>query len=185
GKGSGLGLAQVYGIVVSHDGWIDVKSQVGVGTTFSIYLPALGVPEVAASPSLPEALPMGHGETILVVEDNPITRVAIVSALEMLQYHALEAANGKDALEIFAQHSTEIALVLSDLVMPEMGGKALAAALQERAPHMHMVVMSGHPLGMEMDGLRDSGVVACVQKPPGLQELAEALAEALPGDAEP
>ncbi|MFN2109350.1 MAG: PAS domain S-box protein [Anaerolineae bacterium] len=185
GEGSGLGLAQVYGIVVSHDGWIDVKSQVGVGTTFSIYLPALGVPEVAASPSLPEALPMGHGETILVVEDNPITRVAIVSALEMLQYHALEAANGKDALEIFAQHSTEIALVLSDLVMPEMGGKALVAALQERAPHMHMVVMSGHPLGMEMDGLRDSGVVACVQKPPGLQELAEALAEALPGDAEP
>ena len=185
GKGSGLGLAQVYGIVVSHDGWIDVKSQTGVGTTFSIHLPVFGVPEVATSTSLPEALSMGHGETILVVEDNPVTRLAVVSALEMLQYRTLQAVNGKDALELVAQHGTEIALVLSDLVMPEMGGKALAAALPTYAPHVRVVVMSGHPLGIETDALRDSGVVTWVQKPPSLQELAEAMAQALADPVNP
>ncbi|MEJ5312113.1 MAG: PAS domain S-box protein [Anaerolineae bacterium] len=176
GKGSGLGLAQVYGIVVSHDGWIDVKTQVGVGTTFSIFLPALAIPEAAAPVLQPADLPTGHGETILVVEDNPATRAAIVAALEMLQYRALEAANGKEALRLVDAHSAEITLVLSDLVMPEMGGKALAAALRQRAPHVRIVVMSGHPLSIETEALRESGVVAWVQKPPGLQELAEALA---------
>jgi PAS domain S-box-containing protein len=179
GKGSGLGLAQVYGIVVSHDGWIDVQTQIDVGTTFSIFLPALDIPETTAPVSPPAALPMGHGESILVVEDSPATRAAIVAALEMLQYRTLEAANGKEALQIVAAHPADIALVLSDLVMPEMGGKALAAALRERAPHVHIVVMSGHPLGTEADALREAGVIAWVQKPPGLQELAEALAQAL------
>ncbi len=178
GKGSGLGLAQVYGIVVSHDGWIDVKTQVGVGTTFSIYLPALFVPEVPPAPPARDDLPLGHGETILVVEDNPVARVAIVAALEMLAYHPLEAANGKEALDIFAQRA-DIAVVLSDLVMPEMGGKALAAALRQRAPHVRVVVMSGHPLGTEEDFLREVGVVAWIQKPPALQQLAETLAQAL------
>jgi len=179
GKGSGLGLAQVYGIVVSHDGWIDVKTHIGAGTTFSIFLPALTTPEAAAPAPQPGALPMGHGETILVVEDNPATRAAIVAALEMLQYRTLEAANGKEALHIVKAHPAEIALVLSDLVMPEMGGKALAAALRQRAPHVRVVVMSGHPLGTEVNTLREAGVVAWVQKPPDLRELAEALAQAL------
>ncbi len=179
GKGSGLGLAQVYGIVVSHDGWIDVQTQVGVGTTFSVFLPALMTPEPAMPMSQPDAVPMGNGETILVVEDSPATRAAIVAALEMLQYRTLEAANGKEALSLVDAHLAEIALVLSDLVMPEMGGKALAAALRQRAPHVRIVVMSGHPLGTETDALREAGVVAWVQKPPGLQSLAEALAQAL------
>lgn len=183
GKGSGLGLAQVYGIVVSHDGWIDVKTQVGVGTTFSIFLPALITSEAVAPASQPGALPMGHGETILVVEDNPATRAAIVAALEMLQYRTLEAVNGKEALHIVDAHPVEIALVLSDLVMPEMGGKALAAALRQRAPRVCIVVMSGHPLATEVDALREVGVVAWVQKPPGLQELAEALALALSNES--
>ncbi|HOU13563.1 MAG TPA: PAS domain S-box protein [Anaerolineae bacterium] len=178
GKGSGLGLAQVYGIVVSHDGWIDVKTQLGKGTTFSIYLPALAVPTFTNATPETDALPMGHGETILVVEDNAVTRGAVVSALEMLQYHVLEAANGKEALDIVAQRGAEIAIVLSDLVMPEMGGKALATALRQRAPRVRVVVMSGHPLGIEVDSLRAVGVVGWVQKPPGLQALAEALAQA-------
>ena len=179
GKGSGLGLAQVYGIVVSHDGWIDVKTHIGAGTTFSVFLPALVNPEAAVPAPQPGALPMGHGETVLVVEDSPATRAAIIAALEMLQYRTLEAANGKEALRIVDAHSTEIALVLSDLVMPEMGGKALAASLRQRTPHVRIVVMSGHPLGTEVNSLREAGVIAWVQKPPGLQELAEAVAQAL------
>jgi len=179
GKGSGLGLAQVYGIVVSHDGWIDVKTQIGVGTTFSVFLPALDVSEVPSSASPSAALFMGHGETILVVEDSPATRTAIVAALELLQYRTLEAANGKEALQIVAAHPADIALVLSDLVMPEMGGMALATTLRQRAPHVRIVVMSGHPLETEVDALREAGVVAWVQKPPDLHELAEALARAL------
>ncbi|HOT91825.1 MAG TPA: PAS domain S-box protein [Anaerolineae bacterium] len=178
GKGSGMGLAQVYGIVMSHDGRIDVKTQVGAGTTFSIYLPALQIEPVAPA-SVSETLSFGHGETILVVEDNPTTRSAIVAALEMLQYRPLEATNGKEALDIVAQHPGEIALVLSDLVMPEMSGKALAAALRQRALPVPLVVMSGHPLEREVDSLRASGVVGWVQKPPDLQELSEVLAQAL------
>ncbi len=179
GKGSGLGLAQVYGIVVSHDGWIDVKTQVGIGTTFSIYLPAISVPEVTVSTPEIDTLPLGHGQTTLVVEDNPVTRAAVVSALEMLQYRVLEAANGKEALDIVARHGAEIAVVLSDLVMPEMGGKALAATLRQRVPHVRVVVMSGHPLGLEADSLRAAGVIGWVQKPPGLQALAEVLSRAI------
>ncbi len=182
GKGSGMGLAQVYGIVLSHDGHIDVKTQVGAGTTFSIYLPALQI-EPAAPVLESEALAFGHGETILVVEDNPTARAAIVAALEMLQYHPLEAANGKEALDIVTQHSDEIALILSDLVMPEMGGKALAATLRQQTPHIRLVVMSGHPLGTEVESLRAAGIVGWVQKPPDLQALSEALAQALAAPA--
>ncbi len=179
GKGAGLGLAQVYGIVVSHDGKIDVKTHIGEGTTFSIYFPLLYSSPVTPPESQADDLPLGHGETILVVEDNPVTRTAVVTALLALQYRALEATNGKEALAILAQRPTEVALVLSDLVMPEMGGKALAAALRQQTPPVRMVVMSGHPLGVEVENLRELGIVAWVQKPPDLQELATALAQAL------
>ncbi|HOU15097.1 MAG TPA: PAS domain S-box protein [Anaerolineae bacterium] len=178
GKGTGLGLSQVYGIVSSHDGYIDVKTQLGVGTTFTLYLPALALPE--APPAVVfDDLPMGCGETILVVEDNAAARAAIVASLELLNYRVLEAVNGRVALEVFAAHRAEIALVLTDLVMAEMGGKALAQALHQQAPALRVVVMTGHPLTDEREALQAVGVVAWLQKPPELARLAEVLAEGI------
>jgi len=180
GKGTGLGLAQVYGIVSSHDGFIDVKTQVGVGTTFFLYLPALSLPE-APQPAPVDDLPLGHGETILVVEDNAAARAAITATLELLDYRVLEAENGKAALKVFAEHRQDIALVLSDLVMAEMGGKALAQALHQQDPTVRVVVMTGHPLTEERDALRNIGVLAWIQKPPELSYLARVLADIFAG----
>ena len=177
GKGTGLGLSQVYGIVSSHDGFVDVHTEMNAGTTFLLYFPALALPEFPAVPEFGD-LPLGHGETILVVEDNAAARAAIVASLELLNYRVLEAENGKVALQVFAEHREDIALVLSDLVMAEMGGKALAQALHAQAPELRVVVMTGHPLTEEREMLREAGVVACIQKPPELGYLAETLAQA-------
>lgn len=180
GEGTGLGLSQVYGIVSSHDGVIDVRTEMKVGTTFFLYFPALAQPEAPATDMLDD-LRLGHGETILVVEDNAAARAAIVASLELLNYRVLEAENGKVALNVFAEHRDEIALVLSDLVMAEMGGKALAQALHQLAPALRVVVMTGYPLKDEREALHATGVVASIQKPPGLRELAETLAKACAG----
>ncbi|MGC9394854.1 MAG: PAS domain S-box protein [Anaerolineae bacterium] len=180
GKGTGLGLSQVYGIVSSHDGFIDVHTEMNVGTAFFLYFPALASLESPVVAEFGDLL-LGHGETILVVEDNAAARAAIVASLELLNYRVLEAENGKVALEIFAAHREDIALVLSDLVMAEMGGKALAQALYQLDPTLCVVLMTGHPLTEEREMLREAGVVAWIQKPPELGLLAETLARACAG----
>jgi len=191
GEGSGLGLAQVHGIVKLHGGEVDVQSQVGQGTTFTIYLPALPVhaPEAVAL-ELP-ALVKGQGETILVVEDNTATREALVDSLELLNYRVLEAANGREALAIFEQQTSEvsedfrslekgrIALVLSDVVMPEMGGQALFHALRQRDPTVKVVLLTGHPLEKELENLQAQGLSGWLLKPPSLEQLAQMVARAL------
>jgi len=181
GEGAGLGLAQVYGIVTHHQGHIDVNTQVGAGTVFTLYLPALHVSHQLHEAPLQEILPMGREETILVVEDNLATREALCSSLEMLNYRTLEAANGKEALECFIQHRADIALVLTDLVMPVMGGKALAQALYQQAPDLNIVVMSGHPLDPETGIRITESVRDWMHKPPSLEHLAETLACILQG----
>ncbi|MBN1877146.1 MAG: PAS domain S-box protein, partial [Anaerolineae bacterium] len=179
GQGTGLGLAQVYNIIMHHEGKIDVQTAVGKGTTFILYLPALPVVQLPSAEAINVDLPLGHQETILVVEDNPVTRAAVLESLELLGYRTLEAVNGQEALDIFAKHRDEIALVLSDLVMPEMGGRILTYRLREIAPEMRVVVMSGHPLNQEQAALHEAGVIAWLQKPPDLEQLAEVLARAL------
>ena len=191
GEGSGLGLAQVHGIVKQHGGEVDAQSQVGQGTTFTIYLPALPVhaPEAVAL-ELP-ALVKGQGETILVVEDNAATREALVDSLELLNYRVLEAANGREALAIFEQQTSEvsedsrsleerrIALVLSDVVMPEMGGQALLHALRQRDPTVKVMLLTGHPLEKELENLQAQGLSGWLLKPPSLEQLAQVLARVL------
>jgi len=103
GGGTGLGLAQVYGIVKQHEGNIDVTSELGRGTAFTIYLPALSVSGPCSGAEAAAALVRGKGETLLVVEDNPVTRAALVESLEQLNYRVLEAENGRIALELSAR----------------------------------------------------------------------------------
>ncbi len=181
GEGTGLGLAQVYGIITHHEGYIDVKTKIGEGSTFTFYLPALPSSQSVAVLSIDRDLPLGHGETILVVEDNPTTRAAILGSLEVLRYRVREAANGEEALKIFAQHYNEIALVLTDLVMPVMGGKTLARELHRQAPALNTIVMSGNPLDATDVSWREAGVRGWIQKPPTLEQLAKTLAGVILG----
>ncbi len=178
GKGTGLGLAQVYGIVKQHDGHIAVQTQEGKGTTFTLYLPALLAAPVAL-PAPKAALVQGQGETILVVEDNTNLRLSLVEILETLNYRVLEAVNGRAALALLEQQAGEIALVLSDLVMPEMGGQALLQAMRERGLTLPLVVLSGHPLTNEMEAMQAQGLAGWLLKPPDMQELTTLLARAL------
>jgi two-component system cell cycle sensor histidine kinase/response regulator CckA len=181
--GSGLGLPQVHGIVAQHNGHINVKSRVGEGTTFSIYLPALPIrpPEPSAATLFQElpALAQGQGETILVVEDDTTTRRALAESLRQLNYRILEAAEGQEALALLEQRGEEIALVLSDVVMPGMGGIALLEALKKREVEVGVILLTGHPLEKEMEDLRAQGMTDWLPKPPNLERLAQVVARAL------
>ncbi len=145
GKGTGLGLATVFGIVQQHQGWIHVYSEAGHGTTFRIYLPRLAgmsrqKPEPPALTSM-----CGGNETILLVEDDAFLRASMRKALSQLGYRVLEAINGIEALEVWKQHREEIHLLLTDLVMPGgMTGKDLAERILPENPKLKVIYVSGY-----------------------------------------
>ena len=146
GKGTGLGLAQIYGIVKQHDGYIDVESEVGKGTSFTIYLPQ-AIEEVTHVEEQETTLSRGLGETILVVEDDPQVGTVVKEMLEQLNYRVVTASNGREALEVYDTQRDQIGLVLTDVVMPDMGGLDLFEALKKKDPKILVVVMTGYPLG--------------------------------------
>jgi len=179
--GHGLGLAQVYGIVNQHNGHIAVETQAGEGTTFRLYWPALQ-PTPSQPPVPPSSeIAQGQGETILVVEDDAIVRAALTDALDVLGYCVLEAADGEEALTLYTAHAGDVALVLSDWVMPAMGGLELVRALQERAPTLRVLMLTGHPLSQETRETVPPNVVGWTLKPPDLEQLARDLSQALAG----
>ncbi|MCB0052673.1 MAG: response regulator, partial [Caldilinea sp.] len=165
GKGTGLGLAQVHGIVAQHEGHLAVETAPNAGTTFHIYLPAVVEAQDLASGRRPGGLPRGGGETILLVEDNQILRLALTDMLESLNYTVVDASNGREALARRTEHGDRIAVVLSDVVMPEMGGIALAHALRMNSFLQPIILMSGHPLDEDTETLQDAGVKTWLSKP--------------------
>jgi two-component system cell cycle sensor histidine kinase/response regulator CckA len=177
-QGTGLGLAQVFGIVALHQGAIDVQTQVGKGTTFFIYLPALTVIGHTDTRRETGEIRLGHGETLLVIEDNPEVRATLVESLTQLNYRVLEARQGKDALALYEHHSNNIALVVSDWIMPEMGGRDLVKALRARGLDKPVLILSGHPPDPQAGDLQEAGIV-WLQKPLTLERLARSVAEAL------
>jgi len=180
GKGTGLGLAQVHGIVGQHDGHITVESQLGTGTTFMIYLPALAI--VAAGDISAFALadlPRGEGQTILVVEDDSALRGTLVELLQTWGYCIIEATNGQEALSRLAEQHGQPNLVISDVVMPHMGGVGLFHALRRQGLEIPMILLTGHPLGEELAGLHAFGLYAALVKPPSAEQLAATIAAAL------
>jgi len=179
GVGTGLGLAQVHGIVKQHDGYIFVESEVGKGTTFTIYFPALLTKADIEKIEQKTPLPKGQGEWILVVEDDPAVRYLSKSMLSHLGYHVLLAKHGKEALELFEEHRDQIRLVITDLLMPEMDGRALIQALKERAPEIPVVIMTGYPRDPQALELLTKGEIPWIQKPLQLPLLARVVHEAL------
>ncbi|MCP4540840.1 MAG: response regulator [Chloroflexi bacterium] len=174
--GSGLGLAQVYGIVKQHMGFIDVSTKVGEGTTFAIYLPALPAPLSAPSPREMAPPIQGNGETILVMEDNSLVRQALVDSLKVLNYCALTATNGQDALAFIEQHSDEAMLILYD---PVMEGMELCRKLKQSNPSIRVVILTDYQQEASRDELKSVGVVDWLRKPLSLEQLALAVAHAL------
>ena len=151
GKGTGLGLATVHGIVQQHRGSIEVSSEVGKGTTFIIVLPAAAEAATAAASKVEGARTQGGTETILVVEDEPVVRQLMRNILGRFGYRVLEAANGMAALKIWRQHQIRIALLLTDVVMPDgMTGWDLAEQLSKDQPKLKIVYTTGY--GAELTG---------------------------------
>lgn len=180
GKGTGLGLAQVYGIIRQHGGYIDVETEVGEGTTFYIYLPIReGQQEIEKE--LGSAMPQGRGETILLVEDDAPLREAAQSILESLGYRMLVAANGQEALAIYGAEN-RIDLVITDMVMPEMGGKALIQEMKRTAPHLKALGLTGYVVEKVSEDLRAEGFLDVIYKPFEIETLAQAVRDALERD---
>ncbi|MDF1513735.1 MAG: ATP-binding protein, partial [Anaerolineae bacterium] len=179
--GTGLGLAQVHGIIKQHDGEITVDSRENQGTTFTLFLPA--GPETAelqmSVDTSTSVLRSGHAETILLVEDNHETRGALSQALHSLSYTVIEAENGIQAMAIL-EHSPDVRAVLSDAIMPEMGGVGLLKAMQNRAIDVPVVILSGY-LAPEIRAELSppENLVAWLSKPVDFYALADALAQAV------
>jgi CheY-like chemotaxis protein len=144
-KGAGLGLATVYGIVQQHQGWLEVSSQVGRGSTFKVFLPAIPTPAGRAAAAVAGADIRGGDETILLVEDEPAVRLTTRRMLERKGYRIREAASGREALAVWQSHAGEISLLLTDIIMPgEITGRDLAERLWGHRPGLKVIFMSGY-----------------------------------------
>jgi PAS domain S-box-containing protein len=179
GKGTGMGLAMVYGIVKNHGGWIDVRSGAGRGTTFRVLLPASREPAVAP-PAPPQPEPLAGGtETILFVDDEESLRILAVEMLGGLGYTVLTAGNGIEALARYSSMRGKIALVILDLVMPQMGGVETFQRIRELDPGARVLVSSGYAVEGRPENLLAEGAAGFIQKPYRLAALASAVRQAL------
>jgi PAS domain S-box-containing protein len=185
GKGTGLGLATVHGIVHQSGGYIVVDSTVGAGTTSTIYLPRTSAPaEVAEARAEPSALPRGH-ETVLLVEDETEVRHLAADVLKRCGYAVLETGDPLEALTFGERHGHEVRLLVSDMIMPAMRGPALAERLLAEHPEMRILYMSGYT----DDLIRPDGTInppgAFLQKPFTPRSLARAVRNALDAASAP
>ena len=142
GKGTGLGLSTVLGIVKTHNGFVEVSSEVGKGTSFRIYLPASAETETS-SEQRATAPPTGHGERILVVDDESAVLQITRETLSLFNYQVWTARNGAEAVDIYHDHHSEIKAVITDMMMPIMDGKATILALRQINPHVRIICTSG------------------------------------------
>src|SRR2546429_625966 len=180
GKGTGLGLATVYGIVKQHQGWIEVVSQLGQGTTFNVFLPASSGTARQAQELISSASARGRGETILVAEDELALRLLAARILRNLGYEVLEAASGTEAIQVWEQHGRKVDLLLTDLVMPDgMTGRELAKSMETRESALKVIYTSGYAPETGETAFVFRGGINFLQKPYQAQTLAKVIRDCL------
>ncbi|HZS45528.1 MAG TPA: PAS domain S-box protein, partial [Blastocatellia bacterium] len=178
GKGTGLGLSTVYGIVKQSGGHVWVYSEVGIGTTFKIYFPRF---EEQRAPQSSTTTEREGGETILLVEDEEVVRTMVSTLLTEMGYKILCASTSDEAEQISGEFTSQIDLLLSDIVMPQINGAELAKKLIQSRPNLKIIFMSGHT-GLAVDNLAVAGVVRpFLQKPFSLSSLATSIREIMDG----
>ena len=180
GRGTGLGLATVYGIVKQHRGWVEIDSQVGKGTTFRIYLPAAkGVTAKQKTTAVAPELPRGD-EVILIVEDEQAVRLLVGNLLQRCGYTVLLAVSGIEALNLWEQHKDEIQLLLTDMVLPDgMMGRELADKLKGEKPQLKVIYTSGYSANVVGKGPSLVEGINFLQKPYHPQKLAQTVRDCL------
>jgi CheY-like chemotaxis protein len=182
GKGTGLGLATVYGIVKKHRGWVEVHSKPGQGASFQIFLPASKAARAAKS-EIKATKPRGGKETILLVEDEALVRSITRAVLERYGYRVLEAANGMEALKSWEQMGGPVDLLLTDLVMPEgITGQQLANKLQEQVPNLQIIFISGYSAEIAGRALDLRAGENFLQKPFAPDQLLDTIRNCLDSD---
>jgi signal transduction histidine kinase/ActR/RegA family two-component response regulator/HAMP domain-containing protein len=181
GKGTGLGLATVYGIVKQHEGWIEVNSEPGNGARFDIFFPASTVPLEARERSPEAAVEVRGGqETVLVVEDEPVLRSMAHMILEACGYNILEAGSGVEALRVWEDRHDSINLVLTDMIMPEgISGMELALKLRAAKPDLRIIFASGYSMDDLDPSIFRNGCALFLQKPYTHITLAKAVRDCL------
>jgi PAS domain S-box-containing protein len=178
-RGTGLGLSTALTIVKSHGGFITVYSEIHKGSQFALYLPALDAPETAEAAAVQTDLPLGNGQLILVVDDEESIREITRGTLETFGYLVLTATDGTEALGLYADKKNEIAVVLTDMVMPFMDGPATIRALQRMNPKVKIIAASGFSASKRGGDGALEGVSAFLSKPYTAARLLKALAEVL------
>ncbi len=179
GQGTGLGLSIVFSVVRRHGGFIDVVSELGKGTTFSVFLPVRAPVEEEEEDRGPEETHTARAqETILVVEDDDSVRTMICEVLESHGYNVLAVTNGREALDELEQDSGDVSLVMTDVVMPEMGGVEMWEQFVAEGYNVPTVVMSGYPQGKESSEML-RGAAAYLQKPFGPREITRVVRQTL------
>lgn len=183
GKGTGLGLATVYGVVKQSGGWVGVDSEPGRGTTMKIYLPRIEEAAQTDEPAISRRPAARGSETILLVDDQEAIRELAQTYLEGLGYHVLVAGDGMEAMEVARRQAGEIHLLLTDVVMPKLSGRQLAERLTPLRPEMRVIYMSGYmeDVAGENEGSRRNEMH--LHKPFSMDRLASAVREALNAEA--
>jgi two-component system cell cycle sensor histidine kinase/response regulator CckA len=181
-KGTGLGLSTVYGIVRQSGGSITVYSEPGKGCTFRIFFPAVTGPAVESEAAAEPDYTTPGAETVLIAEDDPQLRTMVRRALASRGYNVLEAADGREALEVAKRHKGYIHLLVSDVGMPNVSGRELAEQLRTSRPGLRVIFMSGH----SNEAIARHGELApgslFIQKPVTPDLIARAVREVLDGD---
>lgn len=179
GKGTGLGLSMAFGAIRSHGGVIEVESELGKGTSFHIYIPLIENAQVIDS-EVEESITCGNGEMVLLVDDNEDVRTSSCDILESLGYKTLVAEDGLEALDLHNANKDQIDLILTDIVMPKMGGLDLALSLQEQGASTPIIFMTGYNEILPSSASNDLKKIPLINKPFSIGSLSQIIRESIP-----